>query len=100
MKNMREKTPEQRRKTTIKTQSKNTRELTAKHQHQSNTTRTREAKPENSNRRSHHSLWVQMGLHDKREQPTNCDPILCVLGFTTHSVGNKTDRTRFLNTSQ
>ena len=69
-------------------------------QHRRITYQNKKAKPRDSNRRPHWSLWVRVGLHDQREQPTDRDSVLCVLGFTTNTVSNKTDRTRLHNPPQ
>ena len=69
-------------------------------QHRRMTYQNKKAKPRDSNGRPHWSLWVRVGLHDQREQPTDRDSVLCVLGFTTNTVSNKTDRTRLHNPPQ
>ena len=71
----------------------------AQHTHVPNTTWTRTA-AEDSNRRKHSSVWIQMGLDDQHQQAAPCCPLLCVWSYKTHHVSNKTGRTRVQHTAE
>ena len=47
-------------------------------------------KTHNSNRGRHHSLWLQMGVHEEQQATTDRHTLLCVWRVTTHFVSNKT----------